>query len=59
MDLSRRKFIKFSAAGAAILAAGLGVRSPAAYAMAANVASIASLLSIDPATLEYLSLIHI
>jgi len=53
MNISRRKFMKLSAAGAALVAAGIGVRSPAAYAMAANAASIATLLSIDPITLEY------
>jgi hypothetical protein len=48
--LSRRKFIKLSAAASAAAAVGLGVKSP--QAMAFN-ASIAQLISIDPVTLSY------
>lgn len=50
MDFSRRTFVKVSAAGAAILATGMGVYTPKVKAASAG---IASLLSIDPATLEY------
>lgn len=51
MVLSRRKFIKLSAAASAAAAVGLGVKSPKAMAFDT---SIVQLISIDPATLEYM-----
>lgn len=50
MDVSRRQFMKMSAAASAAAAIGFGVRAPEAAAMSAN---IATLISIDPITLEY------
>jgi len=50
LPLTRRRFNKLSAAALAASTMGLGVVSPPARAMSAN---IAQLLSIDPVTLEY------
>jgi hypothetical protein len=50
MDFTRRKFMKMTAAGAAAMSLGFGVRTPEAQASAA---SIATFLSIDPVTLAY------
>lgn len=49
-SLSRRQFLKMSTAATAAAALGLGVYSPGSRAMTA---SVATLLSIDPLTLEY------
>ncbi|MPQ69262.1 twin-arginine translocation signal domain-containing protein [Pseudomonas sp. MWU12-2323] len=49
-ELPRREFLKLSAVAAVAAALGLGVYTPKARAMAA---SIATLLTIDPVTLEY------
>ena len=50
-EFSRRKLLKLSAAAAAAGAFGLGVYSPSARAA---LTSIATVLSIDPVTLQYL-----
>ena len=49
-EMPRRQFLKLSAAAAAAAAFGLGVYTPSARAMAL---SVATLLTIDPITLEY------
>nr|WP_207106255.1 twin-arginine translocation signal domain-containing protein [Pseudomonas aeruginosa] len=50
MEVSRRRFVKMSAAASAAAAIGFGVKTQEAAAMSA---SIATLLFIDPITLEY------
>lgn len=50
MEVSRRRFVKMSATASAAAALGFGVRSAEAAAMSA---SIASLIIVDPVTLEY------
>lgn len=50
MPITRRKFMKLSAAACAAAAVGLGVKSPKAWAFDT---SIVQLISVDPATLEY------
>lgn len=50
MPITRRRFMKMSAASSAALTIGVGVKSPTALAIDA---SIATLVTVDPLTLEY------